>query len=1006
VIEEESAMPEPRTRDEKRFAVVMYGGVSLAVYMNGVAQELYRLVQSSSEQMKELRGSANVYRAIADDLKTKFVIDILSGTSAGGINAVFLAKALANGKPFEGVESVWIETANIDGLINDRFSLLIGTTLRSLPKISSSSALLNGNKMYAELLNALTQMDAKRDDAPQAGELDLFVTATDLEGRVTPVEIMGEQVIEREYRHVFHLQKAPASNGRKPINHFTTGYNPLIAFAARCTSSFPVAFEPVQMKNVMEWKDSWREFFEPAGLSQQGGISESRESRAFADGGYLDNKPFSHAIQTISARHADHPVDRKLIYIEPSPEIIQKEPDVPKRPDVAPPNAVQNAFKAFTLARYETIRQDLQRLKDRNRLIERTTRILFGTEEDISRFGEANQPPNVFDWENQDLEEMIQRQGFGYGGYFRLRVARLTDELSEIICRQAGIDAESDGFLAVRNLVRVWRDSNYAYYSEERETRGGRRRSARRKRYARFVLDYDLGFHYRRLGFILSIIDRLLLDDTERERILAAREFKDRPGNASGFYASLEEHRKRFVQYRREILDLQTSLFRSHDEEDLQLRDAVHGLRLAPETIVRSLCTAATDEGRLRTAAEFLGEEGRMDALARVLEIVHARVCDAIAVMEHCKADLELVGHSSRAKWSGKPPKDWKGRARWILQFYFRFFGHYDVVSYPLMQQTQLGEELDEVEIIRISPEDPDRLGGSKYGNFGAFFDGTWRNHDILRGRMDGAAGIIRALYPDDGNPADLRRRKEFTVAAQQAIMQEWIERYSEKEDFLVDVVTGSTGPKRKATHGALARFGWFGRTAAVREHIRGILSGGLSAKDVLERFNAYTITPSPSPELVARAVTRLVHVFGKMLTGIAHEEGHDKLERLSKYLAQGAAIAVSLVEVFLPGSWSELLTRRFLQVIMIFGLIAIVGGSFLEGSNLGQLGAYLFGAGLLCELIRIAIAHFFRTGKLARLIYLLLVVVGIALMVNGYVYAPDAIAGLVNWIKALAIKK
>jgi hypothetical protein len=33
---------------ETRFAVVMYGGVSLAIYMNGVAQELLKLVRATA----------------------------------------------------------------------------------------------------------------------------------------------------------------------------------------------------------------------------------------------------------------------------------------------------------------------------------------------------------------------------------------------------------------------------------------------------------------------------------------------------------------------------------------------------------------------------------------------------------------------------------------------------------------------------------------------------------------------------------------------------------------------------------------------------------------------------------------------------------------------------------------------------------------------------------------------------------------------------------------------
>jgi hypothetical protein len=34
---------------EVRFAVVIYGGVSLAVYINGVVQELLRMVRSTAD---------------------------------------------------------------------------------------------------------------------------------------------------------------------------------------------------------------------------------------------------------------------------------------------------------------------------------------------------------------------------------------------------------------------------------------------------------------------------------------------------------------------------------------------------------------------------------------------------------------------------------------------------------------------------------------------------------------------------------------------------------------------------------------------------------------------------------------------------------------------------------------------------------------------------------------------------------------------------------------------
>ena len=35
---------------EIRFGVVMYGGVSLAIYMNGIAQELLRMVRATAAE--------------------------------------------------------------------------------------------------------------------------------------------------------------------------------------------------------------------------------------------------------------------------------------------------------------------------------------------------------------------------------------------------------------------------------------------------------------------------------------------------------------------------------------------------------------------------------------------------------------------------------------------------------------------------------------------------------------------------------------------------------------------------------------------------------------------------------------------------------------------------------------------------------------------------------------------------------------------------------------------
>ena len=167
-----AAPPEAEYTKEVSFAIVMYGGVSLAIYINGIAQELLRLVRATSkaatdktgapicltgadtklpEQEKkkvELNGTERFYRAlshlladkrllahfsdlarqyrgadapnqftkeleelIADNtrpINVRFIVDILSGTSAGGINAIYLAKALANNQSIDQLKQLWI----------------------------------------------------------------------------------------------------------------------------------------------------------------------------------------------------------------------------------------------------------------------------------------------------------------------------------------------------------------------------------------------------------------------------------------------------------------------------------------------------------------------------------------------------------------------------------------------------------------------------------------------------------------------------------------------------------------------------------------------------------------------------------------------------------------------------------------------------------------------------------------------------------------------------------
>lgn len=556
---------EPEYAKEVRLAIVMYGGVSLAIYINGIAQELLRLVRSTArKQTADLSGTERIYRKVSyllDDEHmtieqlekasadtstlppTRFVVDILSGTSAGGINAIFLAKALANGQDMEELKNLWVTEGDIETLINDRRSIEKPLELQDPP-----TSLLNSERMYFKLLKAFEGMDQsvpprkETDQSPFVNELDLFVTSTDLQGVVLPIRLSDDLVYERRHRNVMRfIYSERKISGEETRNDFLAKYNPFLAFAARCTSSFPFAFEPMCLTDIEGilkklnnyktngdcsaasplWQRFYRDYLDPRGVS-----SVPFHRRAFGDGGYLDNKPFSYATEALMNRNADVPVDRKLIYIEPSPEHPEDDVERDRKPD-----AVENVMSALlTLPRYETIREDLERVQERNRLIDRINSITSGVDrdEDIVHLRADQIPANEYElwkelgamaplpseskWAQEyrfdkdvgelDLGDMIKRKGRAYAAYHRLRISAVTDQVAKLIARVAGFDEESDYFIIIRSMVRAWRVKTYVEHRHTPE-------DATKPSANRFLYEFDLSYPIRRINYLRNKADAL-----------------------------------------------------------------------------------------------------------------------------------------------------------------------------------------------------------------------------------------------------------------------------------------------------------------------------------------------------------------------------------------------------------------------------------------------------------------------------------------------------------------
>jgi len=1093
--------PAAEYTQEIRFAVVMYGGSSLAIYMNGVAQELLRLVRATAPSLKEdddrvlrahlpssrLEGSTRVYRklgqilargegapasaaGIADGapLRTRFVIDILTGTSAGGINAVYLAKALANDQPLGKLKELWVSEGDVGVLLNDAKS----DEGLDLGGQNPPGSLLNSRRMYFKLLAALRGMDGDgpvADDeaeSPLVDELDLFVTATDMNGRLLPLRLADGVAHERRHRNVFRFRYYTKEVGGAHRNDFLRAYNPFLAFASRCTSAHQAAFEVMRLvdiepnekkKKVLvegeygvkdeELKKFYEEYVSPAALAAS---TVDFPERSFSDGGVLDNSPFSYASDALPFRHADWPVDRKLIYIEPSPEHPEFDPEAAERPDF-----FTNVLMALsTLPRYQTIVEDLMRVLERNRLIERTNHILGGLENDLKwkreHWKDYEGPPRlkelIDDREKALRWAMDKRNDLSWGGYQRLRVADVTDDLTLLVARAAGFDEESDEFTAIRYLVREWRDDKYydPLPAGEEEVRT-RLADADAEPQVMFLLHFDMMWLVRRMKFVLTKINEISCFDERAWQVLEAAREKDDPELTTD-EGSRREMREILLEFKREVaaaftglrvarrklwargeknpfapyiaaLDIgagellellgqpsdqarrdyanQNLLDKRIGEYPAMREDKAGERRRKKLEQLRALAESLTDEGGRKVLKGLLDDGGapatRGKAVAAFTSAVKARLREAT---RRARADFacaiapldELEDGERERCGAARPAVETvaEKRLRKALWYYYRHFDEYDQVAYPILHATDAGEELDPVEVFRISPEDAtflidekdrrkrgdsrnQKLAGTTLGHFGAFFEERFRHNDIMWGRLDAAERVVCALLP---NPAHKALREELIYEAHREILaEEALARLSKEEREKLKGVIGS-GLDGAGGAGLAAKLAGADIHPSLRSFFNSFVGGETTAekiekfrKDFARDFDEkYEDERAFRPRATVENAGRASRVFGRMVEGIA-DSHRRRGNKLVLWLTRLTRWTWGLAEVAVPDTIPNLFAHHLLRVLYLFEVALIVLGVLFASKPVQNLGLGLLAVTGFLHILLLVVSDFIRAG-------------------------------------------
>jgi hypothetical protein len=281
---------------ELRIAVVMTGGVSLCIWMGGTGLEL-----------DLLRRREGIYGQILGAVGAEPVVDIIGGTSAGGLNGTLLASAIAWDSNLDGLGDIWFDLADFGTLLQlanapDPRSLLQGDSV-FLPQIEKYLSTLRGDGRQV----------VRSKGSP---DLHLLVTTTPTKPWDVPyVDGQGTAFSEPTYQGVFHFVQSETDDDFANANSSNA-----LACAARSSASFPVAFE-ASYASVGPGA--------PADVDMAP-YANFPASRYVLDGGLIDNDPLDDVLDAISSQPATGSVHRTILFVNPLGSLVPSPGAVPR----------------------------------------------------------------------------------------------------------------------------------------------------------------------------------------------------------------------------------------------------------------------------------------------------------------------------------------------------------------------------------------------------------------------------------------------------------------------------------------------------------------------------------------------------------------------------------------------------------------------------------------------------------------------------------------------------
>ena len=702
-------------RQDIRLAVVMNGGVSLAIWISGVTLELSHLVLSNQGY-----GSAwPTYRQLLDLLQAKARVDVIAGTSAGGINGIFLGLGLARERDLRQMRNLWRDSGGLENLLQD--------ALRKNPP-----SLLRGDDYFLPVMrDALGKVVGPDGDLPprdasfardnDARNLELIITGTLWAGRTSSfTDDIGMRITEVDYDALFRFARrgaTEADGGGGETDDFTAdAVLEKLAAAGRCTSSFPGAFEP-------HWVDvTGSAGADGGGWASAAGRANFSESQYLVDGGILLNTPIRPALEAVYQQTADLQVRRILAYIAPDPGEPAPSPALQDTSGGNPPVPQADEVLLGVLTRLrstDSVSRELTEIRETNATVRSRRRAR-------DRFATAM------------TKVAGSLSAAAWPGYIKTRTdygARLIGQLLA-----AGQTASATGAAARSDSARQWSATELTTMLQGKDLS--------------FVPHGDLdtalsssgpGWDWgqttvQRLGdMAVDVLKRAVwlaeMGSPARDEIVKCREAlsqnlaeirSDRRGRDQFWLTA-----PRGGQHGLSPMPDRSSQGTAADISQLDewLTDALAAWR--------EHWDSEADRERLYNQALAIAEvlNSRADAIGKVAK---APIGPQQAALDPDHTEQEQLDALYDYLLVACPPIEKMTATQVLLQML-----RLDVVQ---LSFTGASPQVEQgVELIKVS-SDRERLTGIQLHHFGAFYRPSWRINDWLQGRMDGAAQIVRML--------------------------------------------------------------------------------------------------------------------------------------------------------------------------------------------------------------------------------------------------------------------